>query len=83
VIFDAVTAVESADACKIHSLLLAHIARPAVDRVAGTYSIAAELDGVCDHVVVTAAFVLDVCVRAHVDCPRKFLTVCCGGLMVA
>jgi hypothetical protein len=71
VIFTAVAAVESADACEIHGLLLAHVVGPAIDRVAREDPIAAELDAVRDHVVVAAAVILDVSVGAHVDDPWK------------
>ena len=80
-IFAAVAAVESADACEIHGLLLAHVVGPAVDGVARKDPIAAELDAVRDHVVITTAVVLDVSVRAHVDGSPKFVAVYCGFVM--
>jgi hypothetical protein len=77
VIFAAFVAVESANACKVYSLLLAHVVGPAVDRVAREDPIAAELDAVRDHVVVAAAVVLDVSVPAHLDGPRRI----CGWVL--
>jgi len=71
VIFAAFVAVESADACKVHGLLLAHVVGPAVDRVAREDPIAAELDAVRDHVIVAATVVLNVGIGAHVDGPRR------------
>jgi hypothetical protein len=78
VIFAAVAAVESADACEVHGLLLAHVVGPAIDGVAREDTIAAELDAVGDHVVVAATVVLDVSVRAHVDGSPRFVAVYCG-----
>jgi hypothetical protein len=77
VIFAAFVAVESANACKVYGLLLAHVVGPAVDRVAREDPIAAELDAVRDHVVVAAAVVLDVSVPAHLDGPRRV----CGWVL--
>ena len=76
-IFAAFVAVESADACKVYGLLLAHVVGPAVDRIAREDPIATELDAIRDHVVVAAAVVLDVSVPAHLDGPRRV----CGWVL--
>lgn len=58
-------AIKPAQSITRHNLILAHIDRPDVDRVAREVSVAAELDRVGKDVVVVAAVVEEVGVRAH------------------
>lgn len=61
----ALAAVKPANTGEIRHLPLAHVVRPAVDRVSREVAVAAEFDAVGEQVVVAAAVVADVGVGAH------------------